>query len=150
VSTENDDLWQLVYVSSATELFTREALEILLVTCRARNAARGVTGMLAYHDGNFMQALEGSRDRVEALTKRIEQDPRHRGMLTLLQGPIEQRQFGEWSMAFRHLGDAPLPEGHSGLMDNGLRAESFRDHPDRVHRLLQAFADTQMRRPRSG
>ena len=150
VSTQNVELWQVVYVSSATRLFTRAELETLLDTARARNTAEGLTGMLAYHDGNFIQALEGSRAQVEELTARIARDPRHRGMMTLLHGPIAQRQFGEWSMAFRHLGDEPLSEGHSGLMDDGLQAQSFRGPPDRVHRLLQAFADSQMRRYRPG
>ncbi len=54
----------LVYVSSATRPFSGEDLRALLETCRKDNAELGVTGMLLYKDGNFMQVLEGDEDAV--------------------------------------------------------------------------------------
>ena len=49
----------LVYVSAARKLFDEAELSALLTQCRANNARLGVTGVLLYADGNFMQALEG-------------------------------------------------------------------------------------------
>jgi Sensors of blue-light using FAD. len=51
----------LVYVSSATRPFSREDLRVLLETCRKNNAELGVTGMLLYKDGNFMQGPRRGR-----------------------------------------------------------------------------------------
>jgi hypothetical protein len=69
-------------------------------------------------------------------------------MLILLEEPRRTRQFPDHSMAYRDFNSEDMPEGHSGLFNDGLGAEHFHGHPDRVHRLLQVFADTQLRRPR--
>ena len=53
--------------------------------------------MLLYKDGNFMQAIEGDEDVVRALHARIALDPRHRGLITLLEGSVPERQFPDWS-----------------------------------------------------
>jgi hypothetical protein len=90
----------LVYVSSATRPFSGEDLRVLLETCRKNNAELGVTGMLLYKDGNFMQVLEGDEGSVRGLYERIAADPRHGGEITLQQGFAEGRQFPDWSMGF--------------------------------------------------
>ena len=50
-----------------------------------------------------MQVLEGEESVVLGLYSRIKRDPRHRGVLTLLQGPVPDRQCPDWSMGFRDL-----------------------------------------------
>ena len=100
----------LLYVSAARKLFDETALSALLAQCRQNNAALGVTGMLLYSDGNFMQALEGEAAAVDALADKIAQDPRHHAMTVMLRHPIEQRQFEGWSMALRRLVDLPPEE----------------------------------------
>lgn len=141
----DEDLCVLAYVSSAVRPFSREALVALLEGSRQRNATVGVTGLLLYHDGNFMQALEGPRTAVRTLFDRIERDPRHRGTLVLLDQPRPDRYFPEWSMGFRDVSSADMPEGYSGLLNDTARAGALRAHPDRVHRLLQSFTEVQLR-----
>ncbi|MHB1206888.1 MAG: BLUF domain-containing protein, partial [Rhodospirillaceae bacterium] len=68
---------QLIYASAAVKPFTPEALKVLLAKARAKNSAAGITGMLLYHAGSFLQALEGPNDAVASLFKVIEKDPRH-------------------------------------------------------------------------
>jgi hypothetical protein len=65
-----------------------------------RNSARGVTGVLLYQSGSFMQVLEGEPAIVEQIFAKIQRDPRHRDVLVLLRGNIETRNFGDWSMGF--------------------------------------------------
>lgn len=48
-------MYQLVYLSSAVELFREEELKDLLATSRLNNEKLHVTGMLLYHEGNFIQ-----------------------------------------------------------------------------------------------
>ncbi len=96
-------MFQLVYVSSAIVPFTSDELLDLLVKSRDNNARSGLTGMLLYKDGNFMQALEGEEQAVRAVHAKIERDRRHKGLITLLQEPISERRFPEWSMGFREL-----------------------------------------------
>lgn len=47
----------LIYTSSAVELFREDELVELLKTSRDNNRRRGITGMLLYNDGNFLQVL---------------------------------------------------------------------------------------------
>ena len=141
-----DDLIVLVYTSTATRDLSPDDLAAMLQGARARNARRGITGLLLYHDGCFMQAIEGPRASVHALLAKVGADDRHRGVFVLLEERRTQRQFPDHAMAYRDMRSAEVPEGHVGLFNDDLRAESFAGHPDRVHRLLQVFADTQLRR----
>ena len=93
------------YASNATPEFNRDELALLLASSRLRNAADDITGLLLYRGGNFIQALEGPEAAVRATVARIERDPRHAGIIPLFEGPIEQRVFGEWQMAFDDLTD---------------------------------------------
>ena len=94
-------LYQLVYISAATQEFTQEDLKELLARSRRNNARVGVTGMLLFHEGSFIQVLEGECQVVEELFARIGRDPRHGGSRVLSRREIEAREFGEWSMGFR-------------------------------------------------
>ena len=56
------DLDSLVYVSSAVKLLRPEEIEYLLTRARERNEEYGITGVLLYIGGNFMQYIEGPAD----------------------------------------------------------------------------------------
>ena len=82
-------------------------LNALLQQARARNAGLGITGMLIYAQpadggpGTFTQHLEGSRDAVRTLFyESILHDERHAEVRVLLEGPLAERSFAAWSMAF--------------------------------------------------
>lgn len=92
---------QIVYTSSAKQEFSAADLKKLLIAARMRNKAVGVTGMLVFHDGAFLQAIEGEKRAVNEIFARIQNDPRHGDLVVLHRGPgPEQRVFGEWSMGF--------------------------------------------------
>jgi hypothetical protein len=131
---------QFVYVSSAINLFSDAQLAELLEVSRRRNTANNVTGLLIYAHGNFIQLLEGVKEDVTATRTRIESDPRHRGMITLLEGECDKREFEDWSMAFEKLDDptaAELP-GYSDFLRRDTDAAS---HRSAALRLLQFFRD---------
>lgn len=94
---------QLVYVSSATHLMADPELNEILAASRRRNPADGVTGMLLYIDGGFLQVLEGEDDNVAAVYERICGDRRHRGCRILVDQPTDDRLFANWSMGFERL-----------------------------------------------
>jgi hypothetical protein len=91
-------MYLVAYVSSAVQLFSDTELEALLNKSRANNEKVGVTGMLLYKDGNFMQVLEGSKESVISVLKRVEADPRHCGVIRLFEQEEDKRDFGDWSM----------------------------------------------------
>ncbi len=137
-------MFYLVYVSSATRPFSGEDLRALLETCRKNNAELGITGMLLYKDGNFMQVLEGDEEAVRGLYARIAADPRHGGEMILQQGFTEGRQFPDWSMGFRDL-DSPevrAEPGYSEFLNTPLTGQEFSGDPSRAQKLLLTFKRT--------
>ena len=124
---------QLIYASAATKPFTPEALKLLLAKARARNATFGVTGMLLYHTGSFLQVLEGPEAGVDRILGSILKDPRHTTARTLSRATIATREFEAWSMGFVDTSNAlSQPAGHvdyhralPGLSHSGSKARKF-------------------------
>lgn len=98
------DLYSLVYVSTAVRILSMDDISRLLAKARQRNLDEGVSGVLLYADGNFMQCLEGPAEGLAKVYERIKCDPLHFGMIDLVRESIESREFSEWSMAFRVAG----------------------------------------------
>ncbi|MEI9806281.1 MAG: BLUF domain-containing protein [Pseudolabrys sp.] len=95
-------MFHLIYSSRETQEFSAADLKKLLVGARLRNREVDATGILVYHDGMFLQALEGPEAAVRAIFARIEKDPRH-GDINVLQQENslgKRRVFGDWSMGF--------------------------------------------------
>jgi hypothetical protein len=91
---------QLIYSSAAVKAGGEVELSRLLLTARRNNVALGVTGMLLYHEGSFLQILEGDEKNVEMLFERISMDPRHCRVMLLLRRDIDAQHFQDWSMGF--------------------------------------------------
>jgi hypothetical protein len=132
--------YRLIYVSSATRLFSEAELENLLTKSRQSNNSVGITGLLLYKDGNFMQCLEGPKDAVETLMDKIRGDPRHRGIIVLL-AEYAQPEFSEWSMGFKKLNPSTAIEvpGYSEFLSLPLTSEQFRLHPSSSVKMLLSF-----------
>ncbi len=90
----------LVYVSRAVGEVTDAGLRELLAEARAHNLATGLTGMLLYAAGSFMQQLEGEAEALERTFARIECDHRHAEVRVLSRRPVAARRFADWSMGF--------------------------------------------------
>lgn len=91
-------LVRLMYASRATAPLTDADLAAILKTSREHNPAEGITGLLCYSDGVFVQVLEGGRDAVNARYKHIVQDRRHRDVILLGYEEIAEREFPGWTM----------------------------------------------------
>ena len=135
---------RLVYVSSAALPMSKPELLLLLEQARQKNAGLGVTGLLLYKDGNFMQALEGDEAQVRALYASISADPRHRDCIVIFEGHIEQRLFPDWSMGFRDLADQALRErpGFSPLMLKPFDPVHVRADPSGCLELFKFFSES--------
>lgn len=91
----------LVYVSSAVRLLSPAEIEHLLSRARERNLEYGITGVLLYIGGNFMQYIEGPADNLEIIYRIIREDELHTGIILVTRETIEARQFGDWLMAYQ-------------------------------------------------
>ena len=91
-------LYEIIYVSVAPGDMAAAELSSLMDRAREHNARRGITGMLLYHNREFMQLLEGEEAEVKALYETICGDHRHQQVYKMWEGPIAERNFpaGPW------------------------------------------------------
>jgi hypothetical protein len=134
-------VYGLVYLSTALKPFSTSDLVELLQKSRQNNAKRGISGLLLYKKRHFMQALEGPEAEVRALVEIIRADPRHFGMVVLLEGPADARHFADWSMGFRDLEreDWKKQPGLEDFPDVSLEPATFQENPSLAQKLLSAF-----------
>lgn len=133
---------QLVYMSSAVSWPTQADLEALLAEARANNERRGITGLLVYKKGQFLQLLEGPEHDVRALFETIRRDPRHTGAVVLTDRNIDERSFSNWHMGFRNLDEQPPTDpAFADVFDQGGDRERLLGGGDRVVRLMRQFVD---------
>lgn len=92
---------------------SNQDLEQIVSASKERNLTEGITGILIYHDGSFLQVLEGASSALARTMARIESDSRHRSVITLLRKPITEREFGQWSMELITPQSGPSPLGGS-------------------------------------
>lgn len=103
------ELVTLLYTSNASTAFDDDALDALLTSSRRANAEQGITGMLLYRGGRFVQVLEGERELVLALLDRIRADERHADVRVLIDEPLQRRLFADWSMGYQPLTEPQEP-----------------------------------------
>jgi hypothetical protein len=136
-----EDLYRIVYVSTATPLCNDAVLRDILKDSPQHNAAVGITGLLLYKDGQFMQVLEGPEQAVKKMFEHIRQQPEHHGIMVLIEEHTHERQFTDWSMAFENL-DLPPGQsrpGYSEFLNTPLTEAEFASNPSRCKKLLLLF-----------
>lgn len=107
-------LERLVYESNATG--TTESisnLAVILAESQRNNDRDGLTGALAAHRDRYIQVVEGPAPALDALLRRLEDDPRHRDVTLLDREPITERLFSRWSMA-----NARITPVHGAALDS--------------------------------
>lgn len=90
-------LVRLLYASRAVDP-SPVVVQAILDSARHHNHAHGVSGILVYGGGIFMQAIEGGRQVVSDLYGAIQRDARHKDVVLLHYEEILERRFGGWTM----------------------------------------------------
>jgi len=134
-------MFYIIYASDATKPFSSSELLALLTKSRENNSRLGITGMLLYKAGAFMQVLEGEESEVQKLYKKIKQDSRHSNVMVLDEGTHEVSEFKEWSMGFKNLEEKEIHnvDGYSQFMNIPLTAKAYQDAPSLCWVLLTMF-----------
>jgi hypothetical protein len=90
-------LVRLLYASRAIDS-RPDAIDAILTQSRHYNPTCGITGILCYGGGIFLQAIEGGRMAVSELYGHIQKDVRHKDVVLLHYEEITERRFGGWTM----------------------------------------------------
>jgi hypothetical protein len=138
-------LHRLVYASMSAGPLFADKLDRILLHARATNTRDGVTGMLLFHEGRFLQVLEGPRETLLAVLERIRRDRTHKNLTILEWGPADARLF-ETPMGY--LAARNFSEEQRGYLRDALElagvdavmpADELVTHK-RVAAVLKAFA----------
>jgi hypothetical protein len=140
---------QIIYASAAAVPFGDADLKRLLERARERNAAVDVTGLLVFHEGSFLQVLEGDADAVQTLFARISKDDRHDRVRLVLRRSVEEREFAEWSMGFVRLEPGANVPGVVDVFRDGRAIDTIAENPGRAVELVLRFREGRWRQSAS-
>ena len=120
-------------------------LDEILSTARLNNLKKEITGMLLYHEGSFIQVLEGEEACVEALFAKISEDDRHKDANVVLRTHVCDRAFEQWSMGYKRTESLDeIPEGFHHFLQHGYRRQTDADDAA-ARKALLAFREGRWR-----
>jgi hypothetical protein len=126
-------------MSSAVKPMNFDGLSALLLQCRDNNHNCGITGMLLYQNGTFMQMLEGEKQVVSDLFDAIRKDDRHTGVHIVLTGNIEKRNFEDWSMGFFNMDKVDEFPKYGDYINENITLRSFEADSQDAYELMVMF-----------
>lgn len=132
-----DWIGSVTYRSEATAAPSPGDLELLVANAKARNRSLGITGMLLYDGGHFLQTLEGPPDALDQVWASVQRDPRHCSIEVLSHHIVPARLFSGWDMHLYNRGAAqPRLASNSAL--------ALTDHVPMATRLVLNADDSQL------
>jgi hypothetical protein len=81
-------------------------MEKLFEFVKLKNNDLKITGILMYSDGNFLQVLEGQKDLIDPLFKKIKQDSRHYNIINIFDRAIINPCFSKYHSNFKVVGES--------------------------------------------
>lgn len=75
-----------------------DELNSITTAAKENNPKLDITGALFFHQGKFLQLIEGNKDNLEKLMAHIITDPRHDNINRLIDQSIETRKLPDWNM----------------------------------------------------
>lgn len=90
-------LYRLIYASEAVGSTGASTLSVaqILGAAITNNRRDNLTSAVMFHDGWCLQGIEGSRQDIDRLMRRIREDRRHQNVRVLSDKPIASRAFLE-------------------------------------------------------
>lgn len=93
-------LVRLIYASKTVPGFNTGDIKAILTSAKKNNSKLGLTGVLFFNSGFFLQCLEGGREEVNKTYLEIVKDERHEDPVILKYQEITKRLFEKWGMGF--------------------------------------------------
>lgn len=93
----------LIYKSTPSKDLKDRTLRNMLVDAKKFNRENNVTGCIFINHEKVIQLIEGEKNTIDQLYKRILKDTRHQQIETLLEKEIYTRTMQDWAMAVYNL-----------------------------------------------
>ena len=90
----------LMYTSEYVGNFDRILLDFpnIIDISKRENDRHGITGILFYDHGRFVQIMEGEDKDVRCLMENIRSDTRHKNVKVIIDEPVAKREMKDWKM----------------------------------------------------
>lgn len=106
--TDMRNHYEALYVSTIAQNAPLSVVAEIACSARIFNTEHNITGLLIFDGMRFCQQLEGRQQDVLALMDRISKDARHGNVVVFHQGPLAQRRFKDFSLAFTSVADVEV------------------------------------------
>lgn len=120
-------------MSSQSRIMSKKSIEDFLFQVREKNKSLTITGILLLIQGKFVQYIEGPAEEIDKVYNSISKDKRHTDMILLDSGNLKKRQFKDWSMAYKEVGDKQIKDiigkEELDLEDMFLGKTDSKNHP---------------------
>lgn len=127
------ELKSLTYTSWARPSISDRDIDAILGSAHTNNPLEGLTGVLIFNGGAFMQVLEGSEQAVDDMAERLRADKRHSNFFIREERLIAERAFPDWSMAYLRLEDDEF------IGEDRVERALRRTMPDATRNLIKAL-----------
>lgn len=91
------------YVGEENEI--DQVLDVISKRAKIRNAEKHITGVLFYHNGKFIQFIEGEEKDLRDIMSEIKSSRKHKNLSYLVDEAVKKRGFSEWNMDCFNLSD---------------------------------------------
>ena len=133
-------MMQYFYVSSARADLKYEEILHIVEKAREFNSAHGITGVLLYKGGIFLQLLEGEDSEIrKVLTEKIKPDSKHSNIIEIFNVSAQERMFKEWSMGFCEMSELDIQMINEILSWNKLITAAKEIDNHLILRMLERF-----------
>lgn len=128
---DNNNLWAILYVSSAMKDLSVSDVEYFLTANRKVRQENKITGIAILAMNNVLVIQEGIKEVVKAEFDNEKKHPAHHSLIKLYDGPISHRYFEDFPLAFKPIGfpeykhlDSFSEPGHKEYFDEFLLADN--------------------------
>ena len=117
-------LHEALYVSTIAPDEPLSVVADIAGRARTYNAAHDITGVLIFDGMRFCQQLEGQQKEVLALIEHISNDKRHTNVTIFHHGPLTERRFKSFALAFTNMDDIDVL-GRLEMLDGQPGVDAF-------------------------
>jgi len=130
-----DETYQLIYTSRATEFLTLDQLKEIDQKSKFYNLLHDITGLLLYAEGRFASSLqgrflgvlEGPFEEIEKLVRIVQKNEHHFNMVVLYMGQEEKRNFTDWKLGYMK------KKEETPILDNFFDVDRLFEENKRLH-----------------